>query len=93
MIQEGHEEFVHHMLLYECVGGTDDEYSELLEFIGHECHHPNMPEPMQKCEGVSVGWAVGGNVSYFKLKGSINLYPISNFYMYVCELVILLINN
>ena len=51
LLQEGHEEFVHHMLLYECVGGTDDEYSELLDYKGHECHHPTCLSP---CKNVKV---------------------------------------
>ena len=62
MIQKGHEEFVHHMVLYECVGSTDEEYASYLDFLGHECYHPNMPDAMKKCEGVSIAWAVGGDV-------------------------------
>lgn len=61
LIQEGHEEFVHHMVLYECVGATDDEYADYLDFVGHACFHPNMPDVMKRCEGVTLAWAVGGD--------------------------------
>lgn len=71
LIEEGHEEFVHHMVLYECVSGTDEEFAEFLDSQGHQCFHPNMPDSMRKCEGVSIAWAVGGevsaNVSYRRL--------------------------
>ncbi|KAG8192031.1 hypothetical protein JTE90_025297 [Oedothorax gibbosus] len=60
LIQQGNEQFVHHILLYECVGGASDEYEPHLEVKGHQCHRPNMPDAMKKCEGVALAWGVGG---------------------------------
>ncbi|GIY63848.1 DBH-like monooxygenase protein 1 [Caerostris extrusa] len=52
--------FVHHILLYECVGGSAEAYDPHLDQHGHECHRPNMPDAMKKCEGIFLAWAVGG---------------------------------
>ncbi|GIY34652.1 DBH-like monooxygenase protein 1 homolog [Caerostris darwini] len=60
LIQEGNERFVHHILLYECVGGVAEVYDPHLDQHGHECHRPNMPDAMKKCEGIFLAWAVGG---------------------------------
>ncbi|GFU45377.1 DBH-like monooxygenase protein 1 [Nephila pilipes] len=60
LIQEGNEAFVHHILMYECVGGDPKEYDSYVDFYGHECHHPNMPDAMANCEGVFLAWGVGG---------------------------------
>lgn len=50
------------MILYECVGAMPAEYEEYVDFWGHHCYHPNMPDVMKRCEGVTLAWAIGGNV-------------------------------
>ncbi|XP_035207693.1 DBH-like monooxygenase protein 1 [Stegodyphus dumicola] len=60
LIQKGHENIVHHLLMYECVGAAPDEYNPHVDAYGHQCHRPNMPDAMKKCEGVFLAWAVGG---------------------------------
>ncbi|CAL1295085.1 unnamed protein product [Larinioides sclopetarius] len=61
LIQEGNEAFVHHLLLYECVGANRKEYEPHLDQYGHQCHRSNMPDAMKKCEGVSLAWGIGGD--------------------------------
>ncbi|KAM8945538.1 DBH-like monooxygenase protein 1 [Pelodytes ibericus] len=56
LIQAGHENLVHHILLYECDRNASDA---VLEY-GHECYHPNMPNVFFTCETVLYGWAIGG---------------------------------
>lgn len=56
VIQQGHENLVHHILLYEC-GQTLNE--TLLDY-GHECYHPNMPDAFLYCETILFAWAIGG---------------------------------
>ncbi|KFM62884.1 DBH-like monooxygenase protein 1, partial [Stegodyphus mimosarum] len=46
--------------MYECVGAAPDEYDPHVDAYGHQCHRPNMPDAMKKCEGVFLAWAVGG---------------------------------
>uniref|UniRef100_A0A8C8SW32 Monooxygenase DBH like 1 n=1 Tax=Pelusios castaneus TaxID=367368 RepID=A0A8C8SW32_9SAUR len=56
LIQEGHENVVHHILLYQCSSGLNDS---VLDY-GHECYHPNMPDSFLECEAVIFAWAIGG---------------------------------
>ncbi|XP_043075805.1 DBH-like monooxygenase protein 1 homolog [Puntigrus tetrazona] len=56
MIQKGHENLVHHILLYQC--DSDLNKSEINR--GHECYHPNMPDSFFTCETVLFAWAIGG---------------------------------
>ncbi|XP_041108248.1 DBH-like monooxygenase protein 1 homolog isoform X2 [Polyodon spathula] len=56
LIQKGHENVVHHMLLYQCDSNLNDTDLEM----GHECFHPNMPDSYFTCESVIFAWAVGG---------------------------------
>ncbi|XP_062858528.1 DBH-like monooxygenase protein 1 homolog [Trichomycterus rosablanca] len=56
VIQKGHENLVHHILLYQC----DSSLNESDLSIGHECYHPNMPESFFNCETVIFAWAIGG---------------------------------
>ncbi|KAF8796056.1 DBH-like monooxygenase protein 1-like [Argiope bruennichi] len=60
LIQKGNEAFVHHLLLYECVGANRKEYEPHTDQYGHQCHRANMPDAMKKCEGVSLAWGIGG---------------------------------
>ncbi|XP_053316119.1 DBH-like monooxygenase protein 1 [Spea bombifrons] len=56
LIQKGHENLVHHILLYEC----DRNASNAVLDYGHECYHPNMPDIFLTCETVLFAWAIGG---------------------------------
>uniref|UniRef100_A0A8C1VJH3 Monooxygenase, DBH-like 1 n=1 Tax=Cyprinus carpio TaxID=7962 RepID=A0A8C1VJH3_CYPCA len=56
MIQKGHENLVHHILLYQCDSNLNK--SEINR--GHECYHPNMPDSFFTCETVLFAWAIGG---------------------------------
>ncbi|XP_018599031.1 DBH-like monooxygenase protein 1 homolog isoform X1 [Scleropages formosus] len=56
LIQRGHENLVHHILLYQCDSGLNETELDL----GHECYHPNMPDSFLTCETVVFAWAIGG---------------------------------
>ncbi|XP_016094658.1 DBH-like monooxygenase protein 1 homolog isoform X2 [Sinocyclocheilus grahami] len=56
MIQKGHGNLVHHILLYQCDSNLNK--SEINR--GHECYHPNMPDSFFTCETVLFAWAIGG---------------------------------
>ncbi|XP_010573340.1 PREDICTED: DBH-like monooxygenase protein 1 [Haliaeetus leucocephalus] len=56
LIQKGHENLVHHILLYQCSSNLNDS---VLDY-GHECYHPNMPDSFLTCETVIFAWAIGG---------------------------------
>ncbi|XP_047931727.1 DBH-like monooxygenase protein 1 isoform X1 [Anser cygnoides] len=56
LIQKGHENLVHHILLYQCSSNLNDS---VLDY-GHECYHPNMPDSFFTCETVIFAWAIGG---------------------------------
>ncbi|KAM6465739.1 DBH-like monooxygenase protein 1 isoform 2-T2 [Liasis olivaceus] len=56
LIQKGHENVVHHILLYQCSSSLNDS---VLDY-GHECYHPNMPDSFLTCQTVIFAWAIGG---------------------------------
>ncbi|XP_023665921.2 DBH-like monooxygenase protein 1 homolog [Paramormyrops kingsleyae] len=56
MIEKGHENLVHHILLYQC----DRNVNASEQDPGHECYHPNMPDSFLTCETVIFAWATGG---------------------------------
>ncbi|NXP76152.1 MOXD1 protein, partial [Ramphastos sulfuratus] len=56
LIQKGHENLVHHILLYQCSSSLNGS----LLGAGHECYHPNMPDAFLTCETVLFAWAIGG---------------------------------
>lgn len=64
-IQPNNERYVHHMVLYECVGGVPEDLEAYVEHDGHECYAENMPPSMKKCEGVFAAWGVGGEPMVF----------------------------
>merc|ERR1719419_453381 len=68
IIHEGHENYVHHMVLYECHVSTTDgaDSSEWFEHHvggdGHACYSPNMPQEWSFCLATNAwAWAVGSN--------------------------------
>uniref|UniRef100_A0A674C1V8 Monooxygenase, DBH-like 1 n=1 Tax=Salmo trutta TaxID=8032 RepID=A0A674C1V8_SALTR len=56
LIQRGHENLVHHILLYQC----DSNLNESELDASHECYHPNMPDSFLTCETIVFAWAIGG---------------------------------
>jgi hypothetical protein len=58
IIERGHENLVHHILVYQCSSNFNDS---VLDF-GHECYHPNMPDAFLTCETVILAWGIGGEV-------------------------------
>ncbi|XP_021030429.1 DBH-like monooxygenase protein 1 [Mus caroli] len=56
IIERGHENLVHHILVYQCNSNFNDS---VLDF-GHECYHPNMPDAFLTCETVIFAWGIGG---------------------------------
>lgn len=58
LIQRGHENLVHHILLYQC----DSNLNESELNASHECYHPNMPDSFLTCETIVFAWAIGGEV-------------------------------
>ncbi|GAB1294986.1 DBH-like monooxygenase protein 2 [Apodemus speciosus] len=56
IIQSGHENLVHHILLYQCNSNFNDSVLD----VGHECYHPNMPDAFLTCETVIFAWGIGG---------------------------------
>jgi len=63
LITPGHEAYVHHVLVYECVGGDPSEFEPHVELEGHQCDHPNVYSFYARCDGVIAAWGVGGEVS------------------------------
>ncbi|XP_054712573.1 DBH-like monooxygenase protein 1 isoform X2 [Uloborus diversus] len=80
LIEPSNEEFVHHVLVYECVGGTSDEFESLVSEPGHICYHPNMPDSMRKCDGVFLAWGVGGGDTVLPEHVGIPLEPSPSSY-------------
>ncbi|UYV63648.1 MOXD1 [Cordylochernes scorpioides] len=63
-IQPGNEGLVHHVILYHCLDRGEDEAEPYVDHPGHECHHPNMPNVFDWCEGVFAAWGIGGEVMH-----------------------------
>ena len=65
MVQAGHEELVHHILIYKCHDGVDSYLT-----MSWDCDNPPnfIPESIQECrESAQIAaWAVGGAVSISK---------------------------
>ncbi|CAL1547319.1 unnamed protein product, partial [Lymnaea stagnalis] len=57
VIQPGHEQLVHHILLYYCPANIDDK------FVGTSfmCYDET-PTELQDCDSVFISWAVGGRI-------------------------------
>uniref|UniRef100_A0A9J8DIX8 Monooxygenase, DBH-like 1 n=2 Tax=Cyprinus carpio TaxID=7962 RepID=A0A9J8DIX8_CYPCA len=85
MIQKGHENLVHHILLYQC----DSNLNKSEIDRGHECYHPNMPDSFFTCETVLFAWAIGGEVLFhvhvhsnnkkFQILNRNYFYPLQGF--------------
>ena len=61
VIQDGHENYVHHMVLYEChvptEGATSSDWFEAhVGGEGHACYSPNMPQEWSFCLATNA-WA------------------------------------
>ena len=60
MIESGHEEFVHHIVVYECPLASDEHVS----VSGNCFQSSNMPTSIKRCRRAApiVAWAIGGHV-------------------------------
>ena len=56
VITPGNENYVHHILVYNCPTATDSD-------VGHTYHCYNNKPAHLKCNDVIIAWAVGGVVS------------------------------
>ncbi|CAL1540452.1 unnamed protein product [Lymnaea stagnalis] len=55
LIQVGHTQLVHHLVLFYCLGTVDDKY------VGREYNcDDGTPEDLRVCDQVFIAWAVGG---------------------------------
>ncbi|XP_068081062.1 MOXD1 homolog 1 [Anabrus simplex] len=61
VLQEGHERYVHHMLLYECAipPHKTAQFDRYVAQEGESCYAPNMPQDWDQCLTPVVAWAVG----------------------------------
>jgi len=69
VLQPGNENYVHHMLLYECVAPHQYEplesmFERYVEHPGESCYSNSMPVEWDHCMTAIVAWAVGsqGNI-------------------------------
>lgn len=61
IIEDGNEEYVHHILLYECyVPNSDTHFEKWVNWRGTQCYNGNMPVSWKHCTAVVVGWGIGG---------------------------------
>ncbi|XP_054708790.1 DBH-like monooxygenase protein 1 homolog [Uloborus diversus] len=60
LISEESASYVHHMVLYRCLGATARELEPHVHHTGHPCYVPDMPHTYTKCESVYTAWGVGG---------------------------------
>ena len=61
LIQEGHENYVHHMVLYEChvpdgSASSSEWFEDHVGGKGHACYSPNMPQEWSFCLATNA-WA------------------------------------
>ncbi|KAK7072077.1 DBH-like monooxygenase protein 1 [Halocaridina rubra] len=62
VIQEGHQEQVHHIILNEChLNDSSFHYEQWLEAGGRQCFLPNMPLSWNFCKHSIIAWAVGSD--------------------------------
>ncbi|XP_067141864.1 DBH-like monooxygenase protein 1 [Centruroides vittatus] len=65
LIQPGHEGVVHHMLLYECTGLTNETVFKYADKTYHRCYTKNSIPKFPFCFTVNIVWAIGGGKFYF----------------------------
>nr|XP_042896022.1 DBH-like monooxygenase protein 1 isoform X2 [Parasteatoda tepidariorum] len=52
--------YVHHMVLYRCLGATARELEPHVHHIGYPCYLPETPQIYTKCESIYAAWGIGG---------------------------------
>ncbi|XP_023242126.1 DBH-like monooxygenase protein 1 [Centruroides sculpturatus] len=65
LIQPGHEGVVHHMLLYECTGVTNETVLKYADKSYHRCYTKNLVPKFPFCLTANLAWAFGGSKFYF----------------------------
>lgn len=62
----GNQQYVHHIIVYECTDieeGLESEFEQLAADQGHGCTETIMLKYIRTCNHVVVAWAVGSEVS------------------------------
>ncbi|XP_050714988.1 uncharacterized protein LOC126997820 [Eriocheir sinensis] len=66
VIQEGNNEHVHHLLLYQCsLPDSDTHFEKWTSWEGTQCYSANMPLSWKQCKSPIVVWAIGGDGEMF----------------------------
>ncbi|KAG8191052.1 hypothetical protein JTE90_029492 [Oedothorax gibbosus] len=60
LVSEGSLRYVHHMVLYRCLGATARELEPHVHHTGHPCYVPDTPHTYSKCESIYAAWGIGG---------------------------------
>lgn len=72
--------FIHHMVLYRCLGATARELEPHVHHSGYPCYVPDMPQTYTKCESVYAAWGVGGLAMIMPEKAGLPLGDKPNLY-------------
>ncbi|XP_076307684.1 DBH-like monooxygenase protein 1 isoform X2 [Tachypleus tridentatus] len=83
VVQSGNEGYVHHIVLYQCLGETPEKLETYLDHEGHECYHPNMPPVFRKCKGVMAAWGIGGETMVLPDHAGIPFGDLENRYFMI----------
>lgn len=60
LLQKGNERYIHHIVLYQCIGKKSDEGRKYLNHPGYHCYHQNMPPFFHQCQSLYAAWGIGG---------------------------------
>ena len=85
IIEEGNEEFVHHLGVFDCpkyIAESDHDYIE------GECNDYSINMPSIECQGgiVLYGWTIGGNDIYLPKIGGMSLSGNSNIHYILLQI-------
>ncbi|GIX73703.1 hypothetical protein CDAR_397851 [Caerostris darwini] len=60
LVSEESLRYVHHMVLYRCLGATARELEPHVHHTGQPCYAPDTPHTYSKCESIYAAWGIGG---------------------------------
>ncbi|GFS31753.1 DBH-like monooxygenase protein 1, partial [Trichonephila inaurata madagascariensis] len=60
LVSEKSLRYVHHMVLYRCLGATARELEPHVHHTGQPCYTPDTPHTYSKCESIYAAWGIGG---------------------------------
>ncbi|KFM72379.1 DBH-like monooxygenase protein 1-like protein, partial [Stegodyphus mimosarum] len=72
--------YVHHMVLYRCLGATARELEPHVHHNGHPCYVPDTPHTYSKCESVYAAWGIRGQAMVMPEKAGLPLGDKPNLY-------------